>query len=124
MTTNPTIFASALKDGERYDDQVAGLTRGGASVEDVIVELTTDDVRNACDVLLTAYEATDGVDGRVSIEVPPALAFDTEGTHRGRPHAVAQGRPAEPAHQDPGDHRGPAGDHRRPSARASASTSR
>jgi transaldolase len=80
VTTNPTIFASALKDGERYDDQVAALTRAGASVEDVIAELTTDDVRNACDVLLPAYEASDGVDGRVSIEVPPALAFDTEGT--------------------------------------------
>ena len=80
VTTNPTIFASALKDGERYDDQVAALTRAGASVEDVIVELTTDDVRNACDVLLPTYEASDGVDGRVSIEVPPGLAFDTEGT--------------------------------------------
>ncbi|CAA9346581.1 MAG: Transaldolase [uncultured Nocardioidaceae bacterium] len=80
VTTNPTIFATALADGERYDDQVAGLTRGGASVEDVIAEITTDDVRNACDVFLETFEATDGVDGRVSIEVPPALAFDTEGT--------------------------------------------
>jgi transaldolase len=80
VTTNPTIFASALKEGERYDDQVAGLTRGGASVEDVIAELTTDDVRNACDVLAGVYETSGGQDGRVSIEVPPALAFDTEGT--------------------------------------------
>jgi transaldolase len=80
VTTNPTIFASALKEGERYDDQVAALTRAGASVEDVIAELTTDDVRNACDVLMKAYETSDGVDGRVSIEVPPALAFDTDGT--------------------------------------------
>jgi transaldolase len=80
VTTNPTIFASALADGERYDDQVAFLTRAGASVEDVIVELTTDDVRNACDALMETYESSDGVDGRVSIEVPPGLAFDTEGT--------------------------------------------
>jgi transaldolase len=80
VTTNPTIFASALKEGERYDDQVAALTRAGASVEEVITELTTDDVRNACDVLQDVFEATDGVDGRVSIEVPPALAFDTEAT--------------------------------------------
>ncbi len=80
VTTNPTIFASALMEGERYDDQVAGLTRGGASVEDVIAELTTDDVRNACDVLADVYETSGGQDGRVSIEVPPALAFDTEGT--------------------------------------------
>jgi len=80
VTTNPTIFASALKDGELYDDQVGGMTRGGASVDDVINELTTDDVRNACDVLREAYDASNGVDGRVSIEVAPALAFDTEGT--------------------------------------------
>ena len=80
VTTNPTIFATALKDGELYDDQVGGLTRGGASVDDVILELTTDDVRNACDVFTETFEATDGVDGRVSIEVPPSLAFDTEGT--------------------------------------------
>jgi transaldolase len=80
VTTNPTIFASALANGERYDDQVAGLTRGGAGVEDVITELTTDDVRNACDVLEDAFQTSGGVDGRVSIEVAPALAFDTEAT--------------------------------------------
>ncbi len=80
VTTNPTIFASALAKGERYDDQVAGLTRAGASVDEVITELTTDDVRNACDVLAEVAEATNGVDGRVSIEVAPTLAFDTEAT--------------------------------------------
>lgn len=80
VTTNPTIFAAALQQGTRYDDQVAYLTRGGAAVEDVITELTTDDVRNACDALMDAYEASGGEDGRVSIEVPPGLAFDTEGT--------------------------------------------
>jgi transaldolase len=80
VTTNPSIFASALAEGERYDDQVAALTRAGASVDDVIIELTTDDVRWACDVLAPVHEATDGVDGRVSIEVAPTLAFDTEAT--------------------------------------------
>src|SRR5688500_10064192 len=80
VTTNPSIFASALAEGERYDDQVAALTRAGASVDDVIIELTTDDVRWACDVLADVHEATDGVDGRVSIEVAPTLAFDTEAT--------------------------------------------
>lgn len=80
VTTNPTIFAAALKQGERYDDQVAGLTRAGAAVDDVITELTTDDVRNACDELLPVFEASGGVDGRVSIEVAPTLAFDAEGT--------------------------------------------
>jgi transaldolase len=80
ITTNPSIFASAVAEGERYDDQVAALTRAGASVEDVITELTTDDVRWACDELADVYEATDGVDGRVSLEVSPTIAFDTEAT--------------------------------------------
>jgi transaldolase len=80
VTTNPTIFASALAKGEKYDDQVAGLTRGGASTDEAIFEITTDDVRNACDVMREAYDASGGKDGRVSIEVSPNLAFDTEGT--------------------------------------------
>ncbi|RYU11415.1 transaldolase [Nocardioides iriomotensis] len=80
VTTNPTIFAGALSDGERYDDQVKQLVDAGASVDDAIFELTTTDVRNACDVLKPTFEATGGVDGRVSIEVAPGLAFDTEAT--------------------------------------------
>jgi len=80
ITTNPTIFATALSDGKRYDEQVSNLTKSGASVEDVITELTTDDVRNACDVLAATFEASGGADGRVSIEVEPGLAFDSDGT--------------------------------------------
>jgi transaldolase len=80
VTTNPTIFASALAKGERYDQQLRGLVKGGSPVEDIITELTTDDVRNACDVFMETFEATGGQDGRVSIEVEPGLAFDTEGT--------------------------------------------
>ena len=80
VTTNPTIFATALADGERYDQQVAELTAAGKSIDDVIFELTTSDVRNACDVMAGCWRASDGVDGRVSIEVAPALAFDTEAT--------------------------------------------
>jgi transaldolase len=80
VTTNPTIFAAALSDGERYDAQVRALAAAGTSVDEVIVELTTEDVRDACDVLAETYRATNGVDGRVSIEVAPTLAFDTDGT--------------------------------------------
>ena len=80
VTTNPTIFAAALSDGERYDDQLGKLVATRSSVDDTIFELTTTDVRNACDVLADAFKATDGVDGRVSIEVAPGLAFDTSGT--------------------------------------------
>ena len=82
VTTNPTIFAAALAEGERYDDQVRELADGHAEatdslVDDTVFALTTTDVRDACDLLKDVYEATDGVDGRVSIEVSPDLAFDT-----------------------------------------------
>ena len=80
VTTNPSIFASALADGERYDDQVRQLAAEGADVDRVVFKLTTTDVRDACDVLRPTYDATNGVDGRVSIEVAPGLAFDTEAT--------------------------------------------
>ncbi|MFL6004012.1 MAG: transaldolase [Nocardioides sp.] len=80
VTTNPTIFASAISDGERYDDEVRDLVADGADVDKVVLELTTSDVQAACDVLRPTYDATDGVDGRVSIEVAPDLAFDTDAT--------------------------------------------
>lgn len=80
VTTNPSIFASALGDGERYDAQVKELAAEGADVDRCVFALTTTDVRDACDVLLPVFEATDGMDGRVSIEVSPDIAHDTEKT--------------------------------------------
>ncbi|MCW2810256.1 MAG: tal [Friedmanniella sp.] len=80
VTTNPTIFASALAKGEQYDDQVRELAALDSSTADAIKAITTDDVRNACDIFLPVYNATGGADGRVSIEVEPGLAMDTAGT--------------------------------------------
>jgi transaldolase len=80
VTTNPTIFATALAKGDRYEDQVAQLAARGADVDTTIFEITTDDVRAACDVFMPVYESTDHVDGRVSIEVDPRLAHDTQRT--------------------------------------------
>jgi len=80
VTTNPTIFQKALEKGHAYDKQLAELAARGADVDAVIRTVTTDDVRNACDVLSAAWKATDGVDGRVSIEVDPRLAHDTDKT--------------------------------------------
>lgn len=74
VTTNPTIFASALAKGDAYDAQLAELARDGADVEAAVERITTDDVRTAADLLRPVYDATDGVDGRVSIEVDPRLA--------------------------------------------------
>ncbi|MEI2818830.1 MAG: transaldolase [Marmoricola sp.] len=80
VTTNPAIFQAALANGERYNAQVAQLAQAGADVNEAVFALTTTDVRAACDVLRPIYDATAGVDGRVSIEVAPDLAHDTEGT--------------------------------------------
>ena len=80
VTTNPSIFQAALSSGHAYDDQVNELAARGADVEATIRTVTTDDVRNACDVLAKQYEQSDGVDGRVSIEVDPRMAHDTDKT--------------------------------------------
>jgi len=80
VTTNPSIFAAALANGESYQIQADELKARGASVDDAVRAMTTDDVRDACDLFSALYASTDGVDGRVSIEVEPGLAHDTEST--------------------------------------------
>ena len=81
VTTNPSIFAAALSEGARYDDQVRELATQDKDVDEVVFALTTSDVRNACDVIREVYYATNGVDGRVSIEVDPRMAHDTDATN-------------------------------------------
>lgn len=80
VTTNPSIFAAALSDGESYADQVSELAASGADVETAVFEITTRDVTEACDLFAPIAERTDGVDGRVSIEVDPRLANDAAKT--------------------------------------------
>jgi transaldolase len=80
VTTNPTIFAGALSNGDSYRDQVAQLASSGTAAEEAVFAITSDDVRVGCDLFRGVYDATSGVDGRVSIEVSPLLANDTEGT--------------------------------------------
>ncbi len=80
VTTNPTIFAAAIAKGERYAEQVKTLKASGADVKTTVFELTTTDVQNGCDIMRPVFDATGGVDGRVSIEVDPDLAKDTDGT--------------------------------------------
>jgi transaldolase len=80
VTTNPSIFQKAFADGDSYDGQIAELAERGADVDATIRTITTDDVRTACDVLRPQWESSDGVDGRVSIEVDPRLAAETDKT--------------------------------------------
>ena len=78
VTTNPSIFSAAISSGSEYAKDIESMK--GSSVDDVIEKLTTDDVRAACDLLLPIYQASKGIDGRVSIEVDPRLANDTQAT--------------------------------------------
>jgi transaldolase len=109
VTSNPTIFASALSHGAAYHDQVADLAVREVTLDEAAREITTYDIRWACDVLRPAFDATGGLDGRVSIEVDPRLARETAKTiaearalwwQVGRPNlfvkipATAEGLPA------------------------------
>ncbi|MGV9482879.1 transaldolase, partial [Gordonia aichiensis] len=80
VTTNPSIFQAALSQGHEYDGQLKELAAQGADADAAIRTMTTDDVRAACDVLAPVFEASNGVDGRVSIEVDPRFAFDADKT--------------------------------------------
>ncbi|OOK66439.1 transaldolase [Mycobacterium kansasii] len=80
VTTNPSIFQKALAEGDAYNGQIAELAERGADVDATVRTATTDDVRRACDVFAPVWEASDGLDGRVSIEVDPRLAHDTDKT--------------------------------------------
>jgi transaldolase len=80
VTTNPSIFAKAIGGSTAYDEQLRELAVRGVGAGEALRALTTYDVRWACDVLRPVYDATAGVDGRVSIEVDPRLAHDTAAT--------------------------------------------
>ncbi|AGP64650.1 transaldolase [Mycobacterium intracellulare subsp. yongonense 05-1390] len=80
VTTNPSIFQRAISHGHAYDRQITALAERGADAESAIRTVITDDVRQACDVLRPQWEASAGVDGRVSIEVDPRAAHDADKT--------------------------------------------
>ncbi|MEJ8671985.1 transaldolase [Streptomyces sp. MS1.AVA.1] len=80
VTTNPSIFQAAIGSGEGYEEQLADLAVRGVTVDEAVRMMTTADVRAAADILRPVYDATEGRDGRVSIEVDPRLAHDTTAT--------------------------------------------
>jgi transaldolase len=80
VTTNPSIFHAALSDGESYAAQVAELAAAGMDAEQAVFKITSDDVAAACDLFAPIAAATNGADGRVSIEVDPRLARKTAET--------------------------------------------
>jgi transaldolase len=80
VTSNPTIFQKALEKGDAYDEQVRDLALGKTDVDQAVRFLMAYDIRWGCDVLRPTYDRTDGLDGRVSIEVDPRLAHDSDRT--------------------------------------------
>ncbi|ROR81905.1 transaldolase [Plantibacter flavus] len=80
VTTNPTIFASALSNGDVYAEQVAQLAAAGKDVTEAVFEITTDDVAAASKIFRGVYDSSNGYDGRVSIEVEPGFAHDAAST--------------------------------------------
>lgn len=80
VTSNPTIFEKAMSSGQGYDEQLLALHRDGREISEIYWELVLDDIRAAADVLLPTYEAVDGQDGFVSVEVSPELAHHTAAT--------------------------------------------
>jgi transaldolase len=80
MTSNPTIFEKAVAASSDYDADIQALAKAGQSVEQIVEAFMIEDVRAAADVFRPVYDASGHGDGTVSIEVPPTLAFDTQGT--------------------------------------------
>ncbi|MEL6438396.1 MAG: transaldolase [Cyanobacteria bacterium J06621_8] len=82
ITSNPAIFEKAIAGNQIYDQAIEAGIKAGKSVAEIYEDLVFTDIRNACDIFMPVYEATDGLDGYVSIEVPPNLAKDTASTIR------------------------------------------
>ncbi|MBF2003105.1 MAG: transaldolase [Synechococcales cyanobacterium C42_A2020_086] len=80
ITSNPAIFQKAIAGNAVYDEAIEAGIRAGQSVNEIYESLVFDDIRQACDILMPVYKQTGGLDGYVSIEVPPAVAHDTEAT--------------------------------------------
>jgi transaldolase len=80
VTSNPTIFQKAMAEGTWYDDQLREVLSETDDPKEIFLRLAYDDIREACDLMRPIWESTKGQDGRVSLEVEPGLAYDTEGT--------------------------------------------
>ncbi len=80
LTSNPTIFEHAIKNSKDYDDTICELLKGDRPAEEVFLNLALDDITAAADLFLPVHERTEGVDGWVSLEVSPLLAYDTKTT--------------------------------------------
>ena len=81
VTSNPTIFQKAMAEGDWYDEQLAEAMKETDDPKELFIALAVQDIKDACDLMKPAWDASDGVDGYVSIEVDPTLAYDREATY-------------------------------------------
>ena len=94
LTSNPTIFDHAFQSSDAYDDAIGSAAKGGRSPEDVFFDLAIDDLRGAADLFRGIWDRTNGVDGWVSLEVSPRLAYDARRTTQAAAELFARaGRP-------------------------------
>jgi transaldolase len=80
VTSNPTIFQAAIAEGDAYDEQIKAVAAQESEPKEIFIALARDDIRAACDVLKPVWDAGNGKDGWVSLEVDPNLADDTQAT--------------------------------------------
>ena len=109
VTSNPTIFDKAMAAGEGYDEQLLECAKDGLSIEDTYWAVVVEDIGDAADLLRPVYDAADGADGFVSVEVSPELAHDTDATIA-QAKSCSDGWSPERDDQDPRDPRRPARD--------------
>ncbi len=106
LTSNPTIFDHAIKNSTAYDAAIRDKLRQGKSGEALFFELALEDLTQAADLFRPVHDRTNGVDGWVSLEVSPLLAYDTASTLVAAKELHARAAPAEPVHQIPGTREG------------------
>ena len=100
LTSNPTIFDHAITHSKSYDSEIRRLVGTGLSGEALFFELAVQDLTRAADLFAPIHERTAGVDGCVSLEVSPLLAYDTKATVARGQSTSQEGQPAQPVHQD------------------------
>ena len=115
-TSNPAIFEKAIMGGDAYDDKIEKFAGEGLDARETYLRIAIEDVQAACDVMRPVYDSLDHYDGYVSLEVEPARGPRHRRHRRAGARAVGGRGPAQRDDQDPGHHRGRAGDrgrHRR-----------
>ena len=92
VTSNPTIFQKAISESERYDEQLRELAEGESDPKELFLSLAREDIRDACDLFAPVFEGTGRLDGYVSLEVSPDIAYDTAATYEEamRLHAMVE----------------------------------